>query len=124
MKTIGKSVIATETVTELRALFEDGLEAQTFLNDLIKIYLETGRESVQSLSRTLDAGDLPAVGRHAHKLKGLSRNIGAQRVGDLCADLEVEVMDQGSNARDLYEALVSEFQQACDELNQTYLRVS
>ena len=121
-------VIEEATIQTLRGLFEDEKEGQTFLNELIDIYRTSGTETVAELNQTFEKGDLEALSRQAHKLKGLSRNIGALRLGNLCAELEFEAKTKSasvqSTAASLCRELAREFATSCEALTKIYFRAS
>ena len=60
-----------------------------FLQELLDDYLEALMTSQRDLTQAFSQGDLPAVSGIAHKLKSSSRSVGAVKLGDLCAELEV-----------------------------------
>jgi signal transduction histidine kinase/DNA-binding response OmpR family regulator len=55
---------------------------------IVAMYLKTTPDEVAAIGAAVEAGDMPAVSRTAHKLKGSSRTVGARRVGNLLAALE------------------------------------
>ena len=61
---------------------------QEMIGELIALFHQTEQASVQELQQQLASGEWENIGRSAHKLKGLSRQIGANDVGGLCEQLE------------------------------------
>ncbi|RTL02819.1 MAG: response regulator, partial [Neisseriaceae bacterium] len=61
---------------------------QEMIVEVIALFRQTEQASVQELQQQLASGDWENVGRSAHKLKGLCRQIGANDVGGLCEQLE------------------------------------
>ena len=59
-----------------------------FLQELCRTFLASSGRIVEELQRALAAGDRTLLGTLAHKLKGGSGSVCAQRVGDLAAVLE------------------------------------
>ncbi len=59
------------------------------LQELLEDYLEALVSSRQELIEAHRQVDFPAISGIAHKLKSSSRSVGAVRLGDLCAELEV-----------------------------------
>lgn len=59
-----------------------------FMAELMTLFLEDAQERLTELQSALDSLDAEAVGRCAHKLKGSSSNVGAQRVEMLARSLE------------------------------------
>jgi signal transduction histidine kinase/DNA-binding response OmpR family regulator/HPt (histidine-containing phosphotransfer) domain-containing protein len=56
---------------------------------IVTMYLKTTPDEVAAIGAAIESGDLVAVNRGAHKLKGSSRTVGARRVGDVLAAIEV-----------------------------------
>jgi CheY-like chemotaxis protein len=65
-----------------------------FVQELCRTFLASSVRIVEELRRALAAGDRALLGALAHKLKGGSNSVCAQRVGDLAA-----VLERGSAAR-------------------------
>jgi HPt (histidine-containing phosphotransfer) domain-containing protein len=66
-------------------------------------------------------GDVAAVKQQAHKLLGLCRQIGAQRMAVVCSELDSA--DEGMRANAMLDYLVllsSEFDAARKELNEKF----
>lgn len=56
--------------------------------ELIELYAEDAPHRLSAIRDALAAGDLAALGRAAHGLKGSSASLGARQVGTLCERLE------------------------------------
>jgi len=54
----------------------------------IRLFLDKGRESLQTLETFRAAGDAQSIARCAHAFKSASRSVGALRMGELCQALE------------------------------------
>ena len=61
---------------------------QEMIAEVIALFRQTEQASCQELQQQLASGEWENVGRSAHKLKGLCRQIGANDVGALCEQLE------------------------------------
>jgi signal transduction histidine kinase/DNA-binding response OmpR family regulator/HPt (histidine-containing phosphotransfer) domain-containing protein len=61
---------------------------QTEFEGLITSYVDTSEERVDRLRSLADQGDLAALAREAHDLKGVAGNFGARRVHHLATELE------------------------------------
>ncbi len=59
-----------------------------FLQELVDMYLEDAQALLQDLQSALAKASAEDVGRTAHKLKGSSANMGAQRISHLATELE------------------------------------
>ena len=62
---------------------EYGLE-----EELLGIFMESARETLQDLRTAIEAGDARLLRAYAHTLKGSSRTIGAVALGELACELE------------------------------------
>jgi HPt (histidine-containing phosphotransfer) domain-containing protein len=58
------------------------------LRELVELYLKDGSAKLAKLEAALGAKDAAAAGSLAHSLKGSSNNLGARRLGAVCAALE------------------------------------
>ncbi len=58
------------------------------LGDFLRQFAIDGRARIEKMHSALAAGDVAALEREAHTLKGGSRELGAQRLSELCFELE------------------------------------
>lgn len=81
-----------------------------FYQKLLATFLESARKDMDSLQATLDKKEFAKLRTKAHSLKGSSRNLGADTLGQLSEDLE-RIADERSadGAPDLLEAMRREF---------------
>jgi HPt (histidine-containing phosphotransfer) domain-containing protein len=63
---------------------DDESETAAVLRD----FLDATVHDVAQLGRCREAGDIPAIARQAHKIKGAARLVGASELGHAAADLE------------------------------------
>lgn len=56
--------------------------------ELIDLYVEDTPRRVAAVRRALEEGDVPAVRRAAHGLRGSSASLGAHRLAALCDEIE------------------------------------
>ena len=61
---------------------------QDFLAELIDTYLEDAPNLLSTIQTALASGDTEALRRAAHSLKSNSANFGAQKLAQLCKELE------------------------------------
>jgi HPt (histidine-containing phosphotransfer) domain-containing protein len=106
-------ILASETpgYTEiLERLEELGMLDREFLEEFTRPYLEDTEKLIGDLGGAISRGDPGACERHAHRLKGASLNLGAERLGKLAAALE-EAGRRGdlAGAGPILEALEAEF---------------
>jgi len=66
---------------------------ESFERELIESYLHESPEVLSQLNNSVQAGDSEAAARAAHALKGSSRAIGADGVGEVCEILEHQARD-------------------------------
>jgi PAS domain S-box-containing protein len=59
-----------------------------FARDIAETFLHTSEEILTHLGRSAERGDRTGLAQAAHSLKGASANVHAQRLRELCADLE------------------------------------
>jgi signal transduction histidine kinase/CheY-like chemotaxis protein/HPt (histidine-containing phosphotransfer) domain-containing protein len=72
---------------QIRALQQE--DGPSLLGRIIRIYLETAPRQIETLRAAVAAGDARRVRESAHALKSASAALGAQRVADLCRELEL-----------------------------------
>ncbi|MBC8009453.1 MAG: Hpt domain-containing protein [Burkholderiales bacterium] len=79
-------VLDSEAIENLRALGDEGDD--TFLREIIGIYLEDVPQRLNDLKTAQGANDRPLFTRSAHTIKGSSANVGATEVRVLAEKLE------------------------------------
>ena len=78
------SVLNAERIAALMEL-DDGSD---FFADLVEMYLEEFEVARASIRTALAVDDPRAVATAAHRVKGSSGNVGADRMAELCSHLE------------------------------------
>lgn len=116
-------MIKVQVIESLRGLFDEPAEAGQFLDELIRIFDAAGAETLAEMHATLAKADTKALAKLAHKLKGISRNLGAEPLGDRCAALEDKATSStlAEVAREV-EAIAAEFSASSLELRETYYK--
>jgi len=71
---------------DLTGLFESGL--QDILPQIIETFLETSAQTIQKAKQALAAQDASELYQRVHSLKGSAANLGANRLVNLCGELE------------------------------------
>jgi CheY-like chemotaxis protein len=71
---------------DLTGLFESGL--QDILPQIIETFLETSAQTIRKAKLALAAQDASELYQHVHSLKGSAANLGANRLVNLCGELE------------------------------------
>ncbi|MBV9580593.1 MAG: response regulator [Chloroflexi bacterium] len=84
--TLPDAPVALEVIAELRELM--GQMGGQPLQHLIEVYLQSSQNHLQAMRPALAARDTAALAREAHRLRGASGSVGAQRVAGVCASIE------------------------------------
>jgi len=79
------SVIESQAIDELRAMNPDD---DSFLRELVQIYLEDSPQRIAELEEALEQGDAGKLTRAAHSLKGSSSNFGATQLRTVSERIE------------------------------------
>ena len=79
-------VVDVEAVSNLRSLGDEGDD--TFLHEIISIYLEDTPLRIADLRRSFKSGDNALLTRSAHTIKGSSANVGLSRVRGIAERIE------------------------------------
>jgi two-component system sensor histidine kinase/response regulator len=100
-----KDPIDRATVESLREL--GGSE---MLSELIAMFFDDARSGIDAMREAVERGDAQTVERAAHTLKGSSGNMGANRMAELCEELQdAGVSGDLTHAPELLEGLEVEF---------------
>lgn len=85
--------------------------------ELVERFVQDGNRRIALLRDAVPLRDFDTVHAEAHGLKGSSRNIGANGLGDVCGNLEQRGRDKSpDNLATLFAAVEQEFAAVCDEL--------
>ena len=107
--------IDPEAIENLRALDTEG--DNTFLREIVGIFLQDTPLRLAELHTSLAAGDVTRFARAAHSLKGSASNLGAIRVSAAAAKLEQVARHEGlAQVAGLIPPLEAEFTLAKSEL--------
>lgn len=103
--------IDSAMLTQLQELLGDRF------SELVERFIADGNRRIHLLRDAVVNKDFDVIHAEAHGLKGSSRNIGANDLGGVCADLE----QKGRSANDegletLFAAVEQEFAAVCDIL--------
>jgi histidine phosphotransfer protein HptB len=79
------SPLNLQAIEDLRALNPDD---DSFLRELIQIYLDDSPKQIAEIEQSLAQGDSLRLTRAAHSLKGSSANFGAGQLRALCEAIE------------------------------------
>ena len=109
----------TNIVEELRRISGSG--PQDLFTEMVSQFLEQMPDCLTELNSTAEDGDVAAVKQQAHKLLGLCRQIGAQRMAVACSELDSA--EEGMQASAMLAGVMllsNEFDAAREELEQKF----
>ncbi|GAB3442585.1 response regulator [Massilia solisilvae] len=86
VEVIHRDVINRAALDNIRALSKDGGDA--LVQKVIAAYVDDAPQHLRTLRRAIDVHDPASVRKVAHSLKSASANVGAQKLAQLCKDLE------------------------------------
>ena len=105
------SHLNSELLNELRELMEDDFSV------LLETYLAESQRQFAGARGALENGDLEALKRFAHSMKGSSSNIGAESLSGLCGKLESGAKhDERDVLTQLLADVEGELGVVCDEV--------
>ncbi|NWG70119.1 MAG: response regulator [Parvularculaceae bacterium] len=81
----------------LIALAQMGSPSSDIVGRALKLYEEHSKPAAQRLAKAMRSGDLREIKSAAHALKGMSYNVGAKKLGEVCAQIEAAASAGGGN---------------------------
>ncbi|KPQ02446.1 Hpt domain-containing protein [Marinobacter sp. HL-58] len=100
-----------EALAELQDVMEDEFDV------LITTYIKDSSDRIAHLRSALEQEDADGFSKSAHSFKGSCINIGAPRLGELCAEAEKAGRDNRlGDAAAMVDAIENEFRQVEDNL--------
>jgi DNA-binding response OmpR family regulator/HPt (histidine-containing phosphotransfer) domain-containing protein len=78
--------VALDVIAELRELM--GQMGSQPLQHLVEVFLQSAQNHLEGMRSALAEGNAVELGREAHRLRGASFSVGAQRVSPICATIE------------------------------------
>jgi HPt (histidine-containing phosphotransfer) domain-containing protein len=78
--------VALDVVAELRELM--GQMGSQPLQHLVEVFLQSAQNHLEGMRSALSDGNAEELGREAHRLRGASASVGAQRVSAICGRIE------------------------------------
>ena len=103
----------------IRLLFEMGENPGSLLARLVALFTAEAPEMIAALHDATDAGDLTAVGAHAHRLSGSAANLGATRLSAQCCDLQTATAAGVADTALLLNEIDTELARVVDALERT-----
>lgn len=102
------AILDSEAIENLRAL-GDEMEDDSFLKEVIDIYLSDTPKRLAEIKECLASGDAQRLNRAAHSIKGSSSNLGAKKVIDLAKSIEEKSKESLDNLEEDIAQLESSF---------------
>ncbi|WP_221028852.1 Hpt domain-containing protein [Actomonas aquatica] len=104
-------IIDQEAIENLRMLGDEEGD-DSFLKEVIEIFVTDTPVRLTELRTSLAAGDQTTFTRAAHSIKGSSSNVGAQRLGAMAKDLEADSREHLNGLAPRIEELNAAFLEA------------
>ena len=82
---IHKELLDRETVRDLRGVFK--ADESDALGSLIGDFLDASCQSIQSIEEAISESDWNEAGQMAHRLKGMSSQLGARALREVAMEL-------------------------------------
>jgi len=108
------SLKALEAITEL-----DPAHGKALASRVIDVYRENSEQLIDAMADALSQGDLDKIRTTAHALKSSSGNVGADRLAEICRNMEIAARD--NEFQDMSDRLIAvrqEHSQVLDALSQ------
>jgi len=103
--------IDTTVIEDLRR------EGGSFFLELVELFDTEVPASIRDIVESFTRNDLEAIARSAHRLKGSAVTFGAQRMSELCQEIELAARSQAlANARLLFDQLTLEYSRVKEAL--------
>jgi HPt (histidine-containing phosphotransfer) domain-containing protein len=83
-------ILHEESYAKLATLLGEGPDG---IGDLVDTFVDTAPATVEEMRAAAEAGDLEALAKASHKLKGEAGTFGARRLQAVCKALELEARD-------------------------------
>lgn len=118
-----ETLLDFERMRELREIVceDPTAELPQEINDLYRIYLRSGADTITQAKTALLADDIDTGGRLIHSLKGAAANAGTPKVQELAFQLE-QMLKKKQGSRDEHLARLKEIQSAFEETREAIVR--
>lgn len=105
---IDEPILDEEKIEELRSLLGDGPDG---VDGLVDTFVDRIPEVLDGLRQAAEARDFQTLSEHAHKVKGESATLGAQRLSSQAKQLEIEAREEEvSDPEQAVEALIDTYE--------------
>ena len=92
-------------------------EGVSFFLELVDLFDTEAPAGIRDIVDSFTRNDLKAIARSAHRLKGSAVTFGAQRMSELCQELELAARSEAlANAHLLFDQLTLEYSRVADAL--------
>lgn len=106
-------LINNNALDELRMMDEEG----EFLKEIVNLFITDSVNTLDDIKKHCSDGDITAMNKSAHKLKGSSLSIGAQALGEYCFKLEkTPGFDSDAQKEEAMNELQSLYERSVEEL--------
>ena len=110
-------VLNQKTLGNIRSLQRQG--APDILEKIIGLYLDNSNNQVNEIEEAVKQRDATTIRNTTHGLKSSSANIGADRLAELCKQMEHQGLNNQLDTIDEeFERLKQEYKMTCEALNQ------
>ncbi len=114
-ETAEEPILDQRVLDSVRQLQEPG-EAD-FLTEMIDLYLTDAPLLMDRIHRSLQANELTGARKAAHSLKGISGNLGARRLTEMCDRMErLAEVEEFAAVQDMLDNMEMEFERVCAAL--------
>ncbi len=110
------SILDDRVLADLRSLNQPG--QPDFLKQLVEIYLNDSTALMKNIHSAAKTGELERLRQAIHSLKGISSNLGASHLADLCWQIESAIRNKTALPDHWLSALEKEYGLACQALQQ------
>ncbi len=86
----GQYVVNISTINRLQKIAEDD---HGFISSLITLFKEQSDQTMDEIHSAVNSGNFESAAKAAHKLKGSSLNLGAEKLGAICQIIESGIAD-------------------------------
>ncbi len=77
--------------------------------ELFQLFLKSSADCINGLHAALDSGDEKAWCNHAHAFKGISFNLGAMPLAEICKKAQEDFQASAADKKTMLEKIETEF---------------
>lgn len=124
IKTLVKAINVIEDTTAINMEFftqqfmQNNIEDMAFISSLTEAFQQNAAQTLSNLQLSIENEDPEEIGKLAHGLKSLSKNVGSGKLTELCIAMEQAGKSNNFNySQQLLESMKKEYLRALTELN-------